>query len=68
MQNSFCGTQEQIRNETTANFRARGAGGAVGGMQLPPTFLADNVNFSNTGSVRIECFLGLFCRTQVLEN
>ena len=22
----------------------------------------------NTGSVRIECFLGLFCRTQVLEN
>ena len=22
----------------------------------------------NTGSVRIECFFGLFCRTQVLEN
>ena len=24
--------------------------------------------YLNTGSVRIECFLGLFCRTDVLEN
>ena len=24
--------------------------------------------YFNTGSVRIECFLGLFCRTRILEN